>query len=199
MTKAFLEPLIKSLSRLPAIGRRSAERIAYRLIEKPDLLIPDLIAALTYAQDEICCCQRCGNITIREKDPCSICISPTREPKLCLVEDAGDIDSLEAAGGYKGRYHAFHGCLSPMRGIGPAELKLDTVKERIRNEQIEEVIIALNTGVESDATAVFLMDALRDTGVKVSRVAYGIPAGSGLEYADGVTLSRAMQGRHVLD
>jgi len=198
MSNPILEPLVKALARLPAIGRRSAERIAYRLIQKPDGLISDLVSSLTYAQEQICCCQVCGNITTREKDPCSICVDTLREPRLCLVEDAADIVALEAAGGYAGRYHALRGRLSPMNGIGVGDLRVDAIKTRIQSEAIKEVIIALNTGVESDATASFLTETLAETGVKISRLAYGIPAGSGIEYADSITLARAIQGRFSL-
>ena len=190
-----LEQLIRILSRLPAVGRRSAERMAYRLIQQQDTLMADLMNVLTDSHRRLRVCSRCGAITVQEKNPCSLCTDPAREPVLCIVEDVGDVESIERAGGFRGRYHVLGGKLSPMKGIGPAELRLDALMDRIREEQIAEVIIALNTDVESDATAHFLKDQLGPLGVRCTRLAFGIPVGSGIEYADAVTLSRAMRGR----
>jgi recombination protein RecR len=190
-----LEQLIRALSRLPAIGRRSAERIAYRLVQRDDGVLSELLAALTEARDRLCCCRWCGSVTTRDKDPCPICCDRNREPILCIVEDASDIIAFENAGGYHGRYHALGGKLSPMQGTGIKDLRLNLIRKRIQDGRIKEVVIALNTDTESDATAHYLLDMLSDFDIKVTRLALGIPAGSGIQFADSLTLSRAIQGR----
>lgn len=190
-----LEQMIKVLARLPAIGRRSAERIAFKLVQQHETLLADLVATLHEAHCQLCVCSRCGAITLRDQDPCIFCVDPMRDPVLCIVEDVGDVAAIEKAGGFRGRYHVLGGKLSPMKGTGPAELRLDELKNRIREERIVEVVIALNTDVESDATAHFLKDQLAPLDVRCTRLAFGLPAGSGVEYADALTLSRAMRGR----
>lgn len=195
MIPAPFEQMVRMLARLPAIGRRSAERIAFKLIRQNDTLLTDLTASLNEAHRLLCSCRRCGAVTLREKDPCALCTDTARDPVICLVEDPADVEAIEAAGGFHGRYHVLGGKLSPMRGTGPGELRLELLKQRIREEGIREVLIALNTDVESDATAHFLKDQLGPSGVRCTRLAFGLPAGSGVEYADAVTLSRAVRGR----
>ncbi|MDD2236005.1 MAG: recombination mediator RecR [Kiritimatiellae bacterium] len=189
------EQMVRMLARLPAIGRRSAERIAFKLIRQNETLLTDLTASLNEAHRLLCSCSRCGAVTLREKDPCGLCTDSTRDPVICLVEDAADVEAIEEAGGFHGRYHVLGGKLSPMKGTGPGDLRLNLLKQRIGEEHIREVVIALNTDVESDATAHFLRDQLAPLGVRCTRLAFGLPAGSGVEYADAVTLSRAMRGR----
>jgi recombination protein RecR len=188
--------LIQLLGRLPGVGRRSAERMAIRLARDPGTLKQDLVAALERVTAEITACGRCGNLTARSADPCRLCTDPARDRQLlCVVEDPGDIVRIEQAGGYRGLYHALMGKLSPMRGEGPAQIRLQALVRRIPEEQIREVVLALNADVESDATAAFLRETLADTPVHLSRLALGLPAGSGLAFSDPITIARAIQGR----
>ncbi len=191
-----LDRLRSCLSRLPGVGKRSAERMAMRLVRQPDGLLADLILALQDVRRSVKCCSRCGNVTPVEADPCRLCTAPRRDAGvLCVVEDPSDIVSLEASGGYQGRYHALMGKLSPMRGEGPATLRVQALLQRVEDEKFEEVILALSTDVEGDSTAAFLRELLEQKKVRVSRLAFGLPAGSGIAYSDAVTLSRAIKGR----
>ena len=192
----FLENLAVCLSKLPGIGRRSAERMALKLVREPDGLMTRLIAALDAAREHVCCCSQCGNVTSTDADPCRLCTDPMRDGTvLCVVEDPADIVLVERAGGFDGRYHSLMGKLSPMSGEGPADLTLKKLLKRIDSEGVREVILAVSTSVEGDATASFLGDLLKDRSVAVSRLAFGLPAGSGIRYSDPVTLSRAISGR----
>ncbi len=167
------------------------------LARDPDGLGGDLIRVLQEARTSLCGCARCGSITTRERDPCVLCTSPQRNAgQLCVVEEPADILRIEKSGGYHGRYHALMGRLSPAKGLGPGQLRIQAMLERIVQEGIQEVILALSTDVEGDATASYLAEALKARQVTVSRLAFGLPAGSGIAYADKVTLSRAIQGRH---
>lgn len=191
-----LEELSKCLAKLPGVGRRSAERMALKLVRDPDGLLRDLAAALEEAGSSICCCSRCGTVTTRDADPCRLCIDAGRDDTvLCVVEDPNDIVKIEDSGGYRGRYHALMGRISPMKGVAPDDLRVDDLLRRVMNDGIEEVILALNTDVESDATASYVAERLRPCNVKVSRLAFGLPAGSGIAYSDPVTLARAIKGR----
>jgi recombination protein RecR len=191
-----LNRLSMALSKLSGIGRRSAERIAIKLARDPGTLIKDLIMALQDVESNLKGCSRCGNITLRTEDPCRICTDPRRDGRiLCVVEDPSDISMIEKAGEFNGRYHALMGKLSPMKGEGIQNLRVDALIKRIQDENVEEVILALNSDVESDATASFLAHSLSGLPVRVSRLAFGIPAGSEISYSDPVTLSRALQGR----
>jgi recombination protein RecR len=191
-----VDRLISALGRLPGVGRRSAERIAFAVLRDPSGAGADLISALQNAVQQLVPCTRCGNITPRAQNPCSLCIDPRRDPTLlCVVEEPADILIMERAGAFRGRYHALMGKLSPMRGEGVRNLRVDQLIERVRKEGVKEVILALNNDVESDATASYLLDALSSLQVVVTRLARGIPAGSGLAYTDAVTLARAMENR----
>ena len=191
-----LDRLIACLGRLPGVGRRSAERMAMRLVRKSDGLLGDLIQSLQEVQRGVKCCSRCGNVTPAEADPCRLCTSPRRDENvLCVVEDPSDIVSMEASGGYHGRYHALMGKLSPMRGEGPANLRVKALLQRVEQEKFQEVILALSTDMEGDSTAAFLTELLEKKNVRVSRLAFGLPAGSGIAYSDAVTLARAIKGR----
>jgi recombination protein RecR len=194
-----LDRLMACFSRLPGVGRRSAERMAMRLVRQPDGLMADLIHALQQVQRSVRCCSRCGNVTAVEDDPCRLCTSPSRDGNvLCIVEDPSDIASIEASGGYRGRYHALMAKLSPLRGEGLANMRVKGLLQRLDEEKFEEVILATNTDVEGDATAAYLSELLQKRGVRVSRLAYGLPAGSGIAYSDGVTLARAIKGRQAV-
>lgn len=191
-----LARLVRSLGRLPGIGRRSAERIAVHLAGARDASIRELVTALEQVEAEVCSCRRCGGLTVRSADPCPLCTDPRRTPRiLCVVEGPGDIDLLERAGAFSGLYHALLGKLSPMHGQGPQDLRLRQLHQRIREDGVEELILAMNADVEGDATARFIQESVAGLPVRVTRLAYGIPAGSGIGYTDPVTLSRALAGR----
>lgn len=191
-----LDNLTSCLSRLPGVGRRSAERMAMKLAANPDKLILPLVAALEETRRTISFCSRCGSVTETERDPCRLCTDPNRDGSVvCVVEDSGDIAALESTGAYRGRYHALMGKISPMRGDGPNDIRIRALVRRIKDENISEVMLALNTDIESEATAGLIADILKARGVSVTRLAYGIPAGSGIRYADSITLERAIRGK----
>ena len=194
-----IEPLDKLtglLGRLPGVGRRSAERMALKLARDSRGLVRDLILALEDLDAKVCACSLCGSITLKTEDPCSLCRDARRDNRvICVVEDPGDILLIERTGHFRGRYHALMGKLSPMKGEGVQDLRVESLLKRIDGEGVEEVILALNSDVESDATSSFLQHALSTRKVKVSRLAFGIPAGSAIAYSDSVTLSRALQNR----
>lgn len=193
-----LDHLILTLGRLPGIGRRSAERIALALLRDPAGSGAELLAALQNAVQSLVPCRQCGNITMRTQDPCGICTDPRRESGvLCVVEEPSDILMMERTGAFKGRYHALMGRLSPMRGEGVRNIRVDALVERVRKEGIKEIILALNSDVEGDATASYLVDVLASLNARVTRLARGIPSGSGLAYTDAVTLARAIEHRQL--
>jgi recombination protein RecR len=195
-TLETVERLASALARLPGVGRRSAQRMAQRIARDPGRLGADILAAIQEVRQSVAVCGQCGALTLKEKNPCGLCSDPGRDQSvLCVVEDASDIALIEQAGGYNGRYHALMGKLSPMRGEGPANPRFAALLARVQDGPIREVILALNADVESDATATYLHDELIARKVVVSRLALGIPAGSGVAYADPVTLSRAIRGR----
>jgi recombination protein RecR len=196
---AHLDRLIRCLCRLPGVGRRSAERMALKLARDPKGLLAETADALREVSEKVCCCARCGVITTVERNPCRLCTDPRRDDALlCVVEDAEDILAIEKSSSFRGRYHSLMGKLSPMRGQGHNELRIDALLKRIDEGPCTEVILALNTDVESDATAGYIGDLLKSRKVKVTRLAFGLPAGSGIMYSDSVTLARALKGRQAL-
>lgn len=198
MTPAF-DSLVALLKRLPGIGYRSAERIAlHLLIERPEELLP-LVTALENTHSEIRPCQRCGNLS--QDSLCEICQNPAREAaKICVVERIPDLVSLERAGVYRGLYHVLGGRLSPINGIGPDRLYLTALRERIKTESTQEVVLALSNDIEGEATCHYIMyELLKDfTNLKISRIAFGIPSGASLTYSDQVTLKSAIEGRREI-
>lgn len=191
-----LDRLIMCLSKLPGVGRKSAERMALRLARNQDGLLKEMCAAMQEVEKNVRCCSLCGNVTPAARNPCNLCSSPRRDGSvLCVVEDPGDILLIERSGGFAGRYHALMGKISPMRGDSPENLRIKTLLERIRAEKIKEVILALSTDVEGDSTAVFIADLLKDTGARITRLAFGLPAGSAVAYSDPITLAKAIRGR----
>jgi len=193
------ERLAAALGRLPGVGRRSAERMAERLARERDGLAAELLEALEAVRRGVRCCSLCGSITAAERDPCRLCASETRDRRLlCVVEDPSDIAALERSGSFTGRYHALMGRISPLRGDGPDELRVQALLRRVQEEGIREVVLALSTDVEGDATSSYLAERLKRAGVKVTHLAYGLPVGSGVRYADALTLARAMKGRQEL-
>jgi|SRR5579862_5863150 len=190
-----VQNLIAQLSRLPGIGKRSAERIALHLLRANGDTNRLLSQAILDAKAKIRNCSRCGSYT--ENDPCEICDNPSRDQSsICVVEGPNDILTLERAGVHKGVYHALMGRISPLSGIGPEQLRIAALLERVKRDTPTEVILALGADVESEATASHLIDQIKPLGVSVSRIALGLSAGSALETADEVTLARALEGRH---
>ena len=194
-----LDRLTSCLDRLPGIGRRSAERMAVKLARNVDNLIDELIRALEDVRQRVRCCPTCGSLAPADGEACRLCSSRQRDDRyLCVVEDPSDILLIEKSGGYNGRYHALMGRLSPARGEGPRDLRIKALLKRVDEGAFEEVILALSTDVEGDATASYLTELLKDKPVGVSRLAFGLPAGSGILYSDPVTLAKAIKGRQAL-
>ncbi len=191
-----VDNLIRALAKLPGLGRRSAERAALALLRKPELLLDTLTAALQEARATVCCCTVCGGFTSREQNPCGLCTDVSRDGTLlCVVEEPSDIFAIERSGGYRGRYHALMGKLSPARQTGPADLRLRALAARVGRGGVTEVLLALSTDMEGDATAGYIGELLRPLGVRVTRLAFGLPADSGVGYSDPLTLKRAISGR----
>ena len=196
----FAEPLarlIDQFKRLPGIGQKSAQRIAFHVLRAGREDAEHLAQALLDVKDKLGLCRLCNNIS--DSDLCPYCRDPGRDPKtVCVVEEPPNIVGIETTRQYEGRYHVLHGALSPLRGIGPESLKIKGLVERIGQGEIEEVIVATNPTSEGEATAVYLARLLKPLGVKVTRIAMGIPVGSDLEFADEVTISKAMEGRREM-
>jgi recombination protein RecR len=194
-----IQALINAFARLPGIGPKTASRLTFYLLNAPDDLSRDLAAALQALKTETAYCQVCHNITAAGRTLCEICADPDREQALiCVVEEPLDVVALERTEGYPGRYHVLHGALSPIEGIGPEDLKIHQLVERVRAGGIEEVILATNPSLEGDATAMYLRQQLLPLGVRVTRLARGLPVGGDLEYADQHTLLRALSGRQEM-
>lgn len=189
------EALSQALGRLPGFGRRSAERAALALVADREKL-DALRAALGAVAEDVRLCALCGSVTSVRRNPCALCTDPKRDPAvLCVVEEPGDILALERAGAFNGRYHALLGRLSAARATGPAELRLRELAERVASEGVREIVLALGTDMEGDATAAYIAEMFRDTAVAVTRLAFGLPAGSGVRFSDPVTLGNALRGR----
>jgi len=201
----LIEPvarLIEAFSRLPGIGPKTAQRLTYHLLRAPDTEARALAAALIAVRDQVVFCERCFNIS--DRPVCGICSDPVREQaKLCVVEEPLDVLALERTGEFKGLYHVLHGAISPIDGIGPERLKIRQLVDRAgeaqrAGEQFDEVVIATNPTLEGEATAMYIAERLEGIVGSVTRIARGLPVGGDLEYADEVTLSRALQGRRAL-
>ena len=196
----FAEPLarvIDALRRLPGIGQKSAQRIAFHVLRAGREDAEHLAQALLDVKDKLGLCRLCNNIS--DSDLCLYCRDAGRDPKVvCVVEEPTNIVGIETTRQYEGRYHVLHGALSPLRGIGPESLKIKGLVERIGQGEIQEVIVATNPTVEGEATAVYLARLLKPLGVKVTRIGMGVPVGSDLEFADEVTISKAMEGRREM-
>ncbi len=189
--------LIEELNRLPGIGPKSAQRLAYFLLRAPGEQVKALAEAIINIKEKIIFCSICQNIT--ETDPCLICRSRERDQtKICVVEEPLDILALERTRSYHGLYHVLHGVLSPLEGIGPEKLKIKQLLDRLRGGTVQEIILATNSNLEGEATALYLHRLISLLGIKVTRLARGLPYGSDLEYADEVTLTRALEGRQEI-
>ncbi len=189
-----IEKAIEQLSRLPGIGRKSAQRIVFHLLRIDEEDVRELAQSLLELKQKVRHCSVCFNLS--EEDPCRICSDPQRDRSVvCVVEQANDVLALERTGQYRGLYHVLGGALSPLDGIGPDNLRIAELVRRLEKGEIREVIVATNPNAEGEATAVYLARLLKPLGVRITRIARGIPMGSDLEYADEVTLSRALEGR----
>ena len=187
--------LIEALQRLPGIGPRTAQRLTFFLLKRPPEEVRELAESLLSVKSKITHCGRCFNVT--DSDPCRICADPGRDARLlCVVEEPNDLLAMERTGEFRGRYHVLLGALSPLDGIGPEDLKVRELFQRLDGESVvEEIILATNPNVEGEATAIYLAKLLKPLGVRLTRRARGLPVGGDLEYADQVTLSKALEGR----
>lgn len=193
----ILTRLIQQLNKLPGIGARSAERIALYLLRADESEAKRLAELILQVREKVKNCSLCGALT--EIDPCSICSDPRRDGStVCVVEKPTDIISIEKTAVYRGKYHVLGGKISPLSGVTPEDLRITELEERIPKENIREIILALGADVEGDATSYYLAKRLSGKGVRVSRIAHGLPAGGGLEFADQITLSRALEGRREI-
>jgi recombination protein RecR len=191
---ALLEKLIQQLSRLPGIGQKSATRVALHILESDRELAENLARSLLQVKESIRFCSRCYNFT--DEDPCRICQDESRANGiLCIVEEPGDQLAIEESGVFRGRYHVLHGVLSPLDGIGPEDLKIAELVSRLNGEGIKEVILATNPTTEGEATVSFLTKVLSDKGVKITRIALGVPMGGDLKYMDSMTVRHALKSR----
>ncbi len=189
--------LIASLNKLPGVGPRSAERMALHLVQSDGAAVKQLADAILFAKEKIQFCTSCGALT--EKSPCPICADSRRDASLvCVVERAVDILSIEKSNAFRGKFHVLGGRISPLDGVEPEDLRIAELEKRLAQEPIREIVIALATDVEGDATSAYLAKRLARPNLKISRIAYGLPAGSGLEFADELTLSRALEGRREM-
>lgn len=189
--------LIAELNKLPGIGPKSAQRLAFHLLSVSFEEAQALAGAIVAAKERVRHCSLCGDLT--EQDPCTICQNENRDPTIiCVVEHPRDVIALEKTREFKGRYHVLHGVISPMDGIGPEELRVKELLARLKDSEVVEVVIATNSNVEGEATAMYLARLLTPLGVKTTRIAHGLPVGGELEYADEVTLTRAFIGRREM-
>jgi len=190
---SVIDDLASEFSRLPGIGRKTAYRLTHYLLKVPPEEACRLARAIETMAERVRHCSICQNLS--ESDPCEYCTNPSRDrATICVVEEASDITAIDGSGSYRGLYHVLGGCLSPLDGIGPEELNVDSLLARL-NSEVREVIVATNPSVEGEATATYLHEVLAPRGVKVTRLARGLPVGGDLEYADGVTIAQALAGR----
>ena len=189
--------LIEALQQLPGIGPKTAQRLAFFMLKRPAQEVRELAESLVAVKERIVSCSTCFNVT--DQDPCRICADPARDAALlCVVEEPNDLLAMERTGEYKGRYHVLLGALSPLEGIGPDDIKVRELLVRLEAGGTAEVILATNPNVEGEATALYLVKLLRPLGVRITRIARGLPVGGDLEYADQVTLTKALEGRREM-
>ena len=192
-----IEKLIESFERLPSIGHKTAVRLAFHMLDLSKEETEEFINSIINAKEKLKYCSNCYNIS--DTDPCPICSSPKRDNSvICVVEDVRDVMAMERTHEFKGVYHVLHGTISPMNGIGPEDIKIKELLNRIANNDIKEIIIATNPRVEGEATAMYLSKLIKPLGIKVTRIARGIPVGGDLEYTDEITLMQALEGRREL-
>ena len=192
-----IERLIENFEKLPSIGHKTATRLAFYMLNLNEEGINEFINSITEAKKKLKYCSKCFNIT--DTDPCPICSNPKRDQSIiCVVEDVKDVVAMERTHEFKGVYHVLHGSISPMNGVGPEDIKIKELLERLKDTDVKEIIIATNPRVEGEATAIYLSKLIKPIGIKVTRIAHGIPDGGDLEYSDEVTLSKALEGRREL-
>jgi len=192
-----IERLINELAKLPGVGRKTAARLAYFILRIPKGDAQNLARAIIDVKERIQLCSVCFNLT--DRDPCRICNDSRRDNEvICVVEEPNDLMAIEGTGDFDGKYHVLHGALSPLEGIGPEDIKTKELLERLEAGKVREVIMATNPNVEGGATALYLTELIKPLGVKVTRIAYGIPMGGDIEYADGATLVKALEGRREI-
>lgn len=195
-----IQKLINALERLPGIGPKSASRLAFYLLRAPEDIPQGLGEALDGLKDKVTFCEDCFNITVAGRTQCDVCASPDRDNGIiCVVEDALDVLALERTGGYFGKYHVLHGVLSPIEGIGPDDIKIKQLVERVARGGVKEIVLATNPSMEGDTTAMYIQQQLTPYDVRVTRLARGLPVGGDLEYADQNTLLKALAGRQELE
>lgn len=192
-----LARLIAQFQKLPGIGNKTAQRLAFHILKMPEAEVRTFATTLVEARAKLLTCSRCGNMT--DTDPCTICTDTRRNPKyICVVQEPRDILAMERTNEYKGHYHVLHGAISPLDGIGPEQLNIKTLLSRLEADKPEEVIIATNPNVQGEATAMYLARLLKPLDINVTRIAHGLPVGGDLEYADEMTLAKALEGRTKL-
>jgi recombination protein RecR len=194
MTQGIIDNLVDQLTKLPGIGRKTAQRLAFFILNMPDEDARAMAAAITDVKEKALFCSTCFNIT--DTDPCEICSSPSREKgRICVVEEPSNILAIERTRSFNGTYHVLLGALSPIDGITPDRLKINELVERVKQGGVQEVILATNPNTKGEVTARYLNEVLKPFGIRISRIAYGLPIGSDIEFADEVTLSKALEGR----
>jgi len=192
-----IEKLIESFEKLPSIGHKTAARLAFHMLDLDERRTNEFINSIIEAKKNLKYCSKCFNIS--DTDPCPICSSPKRDStNICVVEDVRDIIAMERTHEFKGVYHVLHGSISPMNGIGPEDIKIKELLDRLKDGDVKEIIIATNPRVEGEATAIYLSKLIKPLGIKVTRIAHGIPVGGDLEYTDEITLTKALEGRREL-
>ena len=192
-----IEKLIENFEKLPSIGHKTATRLAFHILDSTEEETKEFINSIIEAKQNLKYCSQCFNIS--DTDPCFICSSPKRNKNIiCVVEDVKDIIAMEKTHEFKGVYHVLHGTISPINGVGPDDIKIKELLDRIKNRKIEEIIIATNPRVEGEATAIYLSKIIKPLGIKVTRIAHGIPVGGDLEYTDEITLTKALEGRREM-
>ena len=193
-TSPPIERLVAGLKRLPGIGEKSATRLAFYLLGAPDAAVEELADAIGRLKQDTVLCEQCFDLT--DASPCTVCCDDKRDPAvLCVVEEPADLAAVERSRRFRGRYHVLGGALSPIDGVGPGDLRIAELEERVRREDVREVILATNPNAEGDATAHFICERLQPSGVRLTRIAYGMPLGGDLEYADHVTIGLSLDNR----
>lgn len=192
-----IEKLVEAFEKLPSIGHKTAVRLAFHMLDADESEVQEFITSITSAKQNLKYCSKCYNIS--DTDPCPICGNPKRdESVICVVEDVKDIIAMEKTHEFKGVYHVLHGSISPMNGVGPDDIKLKELLARLNPEIVKEIILATNPRVEGEATAMYISKLVKPLGIKVTRIAHGIPVGGDLEYTDEITLTKALEGRREL-
>ena len=196
-TSPPIDRLVASLKRLPGIGEKSATRLTFHLLGAPEATVRELADSIGRLKQDVVLCEQCFDLT--ERSPCEICRDPRRDASLlCVIEEPADLAAIERSGRFRGHYHVLGGAFAPIDGVGPDELRISELETRVRAGGVEEVLLATNPNAEGDATAHYLTETLRPTGVRLTRIAYGMPLGGDLEYADHVTVGICIENRRTL-